>query len=203
MREYDFLQSVQILALEAVLRPDWDATYRHICRWYSKTFSTALHTVEDLPTIEVLQHFFESYYEGLDDDKLEKAAVEISETPEQRRVREAQDVKSLKKEAQSVAETMERLRKTMQTGLRPADALGKMKNRPAAKTVADLQTAAEADGVGADLSSMLAAVPAAPKPRSPAELAAMPPESFQYTIGGEIPEDFDAVGHNLPKKPAK
>lgn len=190
--EYDFLQSIQILALEAVLRPDWEATYRHICRWYSKTFATPLHTVEDLPTLEVLQHFFESHYEALDEDKLRAAALDVCETPTQRRRREANEAKSIKKQVESALETVERVRQAIREGLRPAGALGR--GRPTnPQTVADLQAATEGDAI--DLSAALASLPAAPRARVPSE---MPPD-IKFDRGVDFPEDFDALGGNLKK----
>lgn len=59
-------QAVQVLALKAVEDPDDSASYREVCRWYSKTFNTPLHTVEnDLDTETVLQHFYETVIKGM------------------------------------------------------------------------------------------------------------------------------------------
>lgn len=53
------LRNIQILALDAVENPDFDAFYRRTCRWYSEKFSTPLPQVMDLDPI----HVFQTYYE--------------------------------------------------------------------------------------------------------------------------------------------
>lgn len=201
--EYDFLQSLQIVALEAVLRPDWEATYRYISRWYSTTFHTPLHLVDDLPIAEVLQHYFEAAYERMDEAKLRDVAIEISESPEEKRLRESGEEKILAAEAEAVARTVARMKKVMERTNLAADSLGKMRLRPTAKTVAELKAIEHgADGLSSpvDLSQLLSGVPPAPKPRSPAEMMGDVP-SPTILRGDEIPDDFDALGGNLPSKP--
>lgn len=39
---------------------------RYIFRWYSVTFHTPLHVVEQLPIEDILQHYYETQYEELD-----------------------------------------------------------------------------------------------------------------------------------------
>lgn len=199
----DFLQSLQIVALEAVLRPDWEATYRHICRWYSTTFHTPLNAVDDLPITEVLTHYFESAYEKMEESKVHTVAIEITETPEEKRLREADADKILAAEADAVVKTMARMKKALErTNLAP-DSLGRNRLRPTAKTVAELKAIEHgSDGLSSpvDLSALLAGVPPAPKPRSPAEMQGDAPSPV-ILRGDDIPEDFDAIGGNLPGKP--
>ena len=69
-------KEVQVLALLAVEEPDAAATYRHICRWYSKTFSTSLEVVEnDLLQLEVLRHYYESHYSDMKNDQSSEGQI--------------------------------------------------------------------------------------------------------------------------------
>lgn len=49
-------------------QPTTDYFLRHVFRWYSKTFSVDLRQVPDLPLHDVLQHFYESSIEEMDDE---------------------------------------------------------------------------------------------------------------------------------------
>lgn len=54
------LAAMQVLALQAVESQEWGPEYRRICRWYSATFFTPLHVVEnDLEEEYVITHYFE------------------------------------------------------------------------------------------------------------------------------------------------
>ena len=202
MAEFDLLQSLQILALDAVVRPDWNAVYRQICREYSRKFHTPLHVVEELPHIDVLTHYYEDLYDGMDERERERLAYIVTETAEERLTREARETVELNSEAVSVASTLEKARRAMEATVRAVDSLGKLRARPNAKTVADLRTAeTDDDALGANLGELLAKQPPAPAPRQPGAFTGPQPVDFQ--IGGEIPEDFDALGANLPPKPRK
>lgn len=55
-----------------VLRGEGDYNLRTIFRWYSKTYCTPLHQVEDLPLEDVLQTYFETRFEEMEDhDRLQ------------------------------------------------------------------------------------------------------------------------------------
>ena len=58
-------------------KPDFDAQWRRVSRWYSKTFATPLHLVDDLPRLDVLQAYYEDLYENLEDDKLHLELEEL------------------------------------------------------------------------------------------------------------------------------
>lgn len=62
--------SLRLVAMRNVMAdsPPNDYTLRHIYRWYSKTFNTPLHVVDNLPRHFILLHYFESQYETLRDD---------------------------------------------------------------------------------------------------------------------------------------
>lgn len=71
-------------AFLAVLRPDGDARYRSICRWYSKTFYTPLHEVYDLPPEEVLEAHYEEVLEEMPPEARDQKLAEILEDPDER-----------------------------------------------------------------------------------------------------------------------
>jgi hypothetical protein len=72
------LQALRIIALKNVMvGSDADAEWRHVCRWYSKTFHTPLAEVDDLPTFDVWQAFFEDRAENMDDEERQKELEEI------------------------------------------------------------------------------------------------------------------------------
>jgi hypothetical protein len=69
-------EAVRLAALQVVFdsrrkKPkEVDPEYylRRIFRWYSKTFATPLHEVEELPLSDVLQHYWEEHYEDMAKD---------------------------------------------------------------------------------------------------------------------------------------
>jgi hypothetical protein len=101
------------LALQGVLKPDWDAFRRKICRWYSHEFATPLKEVEDdLDFFEVLVHYFEAHFEQLNDqDRSEQIKLAI-ETPEERKKREIrEDLEDQEFLEMAIKEEEERLKK--------------------------------------------------------------------------------------------
>ena len=85
MNHYDALK---LLALRAVMKPDGEAHYKSICRWYSKTFHTPLHTVDELPEEDVLTAYFEDRYEDMEEAEREDALRGLLESEEDRRARQ-------------------------------------------------------------------------------------------------------------------
>lgn len=79
----DFIDGIKVRALLAVLRPDQEANLRHIFRWYSKTFSTPLHEVDDLPVEDILLHWFEVQYEDMEEPEQIHQARQLTTTQEQ------------------------------------------------------------------------------------------------------------------------
>lgn len=71
-------------AFLAVMRPDGDARYRSICRWYSKTFHTPLQDVYDLPPEEVLEAHYEEILEEMPPEARDQKLAEMLEDPEER-----------------------------------------------------------------------------------------------------------------------
>ena len=84
----DTLEAIQLEALRAVMEEDAEYLVRRILRWYSSTYHTPLHTVEDLPLEYVLQQFFEVNIEGMTKAQRKKLALELAETKEEKLARE-------------------------------------------------------------------------------------------------------------------
>ena len=67
---HDLTRIVRLQSLVDVERgSDPGYLFRFIYRWYSREFSTPLHEVENLPTEDVLRHYFEVKYEDLSKDE--------------------------------------------------------------------------------------------------------------------------------------
>lgn len=86
-----FFDDIQKIAFLSVLRPDYDAWIRKVCRWYSRTFKTPLDQVEDLPINYVLQHYWETVFDEMEDAEKRQALMELLETPEDRKKRVEQE----------------------------------------------------------------------------------------------------------------
>jgi hypothetical protein len=86
----DDLHAIALAALRAVIDEDPEYRMRRIMRWYSREFHTPLHVVEELPTEDVLQAFFECQFESLSEKRRLKRAAELTETDEERAEREEQ-----------------------------------------------------------------------------------------------------------------
>jgi len=80
----DHITALQIKALKNVLKPDTQAVLRSIFRWYSSTYATPLHMVDDLPLDDILTHWFEYHFEQLDEEDVRQKAEELILTPEER-----------------------------------------------------------------------------------------------------------------------
>ena len=64
-------RALRILALKEALSPEpsHDFFLRKVFRWYSKTFSTPLHQVYDLPLFDIMQAWYEELYINLAEEK--------------------------------------------------------------------------------------------------------------------------------------
>lgn len=78
------VNAVRTKALIAVTKPDVAASMRRIFRWYSREFSTPLHTVDTLPLEDILQAYYEDRYESMEEPLLEQEMAEMSLTPAER-----------------------------------------------------------------------------------------------------------------------
>jgi hypothetical protein len=125
----DYLDDLRKLALRAVLKPDAQAFMRNISRWFSKAFSTPLYEVESLPKEYILEHYFESLYEAMDDEEKHNQIIHLLESPEERRARakaekddEAELLAEMEKEAASAPDGVDLrdlARKFQRKSLRP------------------------------------------------------------------------------------
>lgn len=87
----DYPKAIQLNALHAVVKHDNEYMIRYILRWYSKTFFTPLHIVETLPFQDILQHYWETYYEDREAPEIEDDIKELTETPEEKASREEKE----------------------------------------------------------------------------------------------------------------
>lgn len=197
MNDLSFWQSVQLLAIEAIVAPDWEAFYRRVCRWYSQTFSTPLTEVYDLPTTWVLQNYYEQTWGELEREELLEKLDFLLETPEERLAKAAQAKKS---EAQKVAVAEDfaaKVKKRMEEGAmrldRAADRLGKLVKKQKPKDLEELRK---------QLLS-IDDVPA-PKPKEPEKMPSGAMPAYEFSVGGEPPDDDeDPLARAFPKKPAR
>lgn len=83
-RQLSLLAAVQADSLHAVLEEDADWEVRQVLRWYSRTFHTPLHEVEELAPEDVFRAWFETRYEQMDRSELIDHARLIIETPKER-----------------------------------------------------------------------------------------------------------------------
>ncbi len=117
----DSVEAIRIRALLDVIESqDFLYHYRRVCRWYSKTFFTPLHEVEELPMDYVLQQFFETQFEDMKAPERKKLAIELTETEKEKKKRikeekrksdEAFLKKIAKKAKQDEVEALEKLQK--------------------------------------------------------------------------------------------
>lgn len=93
------VKTLKLIALKNTIKPDEEAFLRNVQRWYSREFSTPLHTVSDLPLESVLLHYYEDRYATLkdgDDESLWlKEMILVTETNEERKKRETEEESEL------------------------------------------------------------------------------------------------------------
>jgi hypothetical protein len=94
----DRVGALQLIALRNVLKPNEEYNLRYIFRWYSKTFSTPLHMVEDLDLDDILLAFFEERYERMTSDERLEERDNLLEDGDARKARETAE------EAEKIAE---------------------------------------------------------------------------------------------------
>ena len=54
-----------------------DEEWYYVSRWYSKTFATPLHLVDDLPRLDIYRAYFSEHYEALGEAELNKELEEV------------------------------------------------------------------------------------------------------------------------------
>lgn len=79
----ELFEAIRVNAMGAVVNGGGDYTVRHILRWYSKTFHTPLHVVEELPLDHVLTHYYEETYEAMEKPERDGEIEKLSMTAEE------------------------------------------------------------------------------------------------------------------------
>jgi hypothetical protein len=122
MNHYDALK---LLALRAVMKPDGDAHFRSICRWYSITFHTPLHMVEEIPEEDILIAYYEKTYEDMEDPERQELLKVLLETEEEKkakaRAKDIEDAEAFAFTRRLAAEEKERLAKAKLTEVKPIE----------------------------------------------------------------------------------
>lgn len=201
-----FDASLRILALQAVRsKTDWEARYRHVCRWFSKTFHTPLLEVYDLDDVFVWTHYYEHHFEEMEDDEWKTQVRDAIETPEEKVAREAREA----------AEDDELLRKAREDRARlkaPRKGPPSMGEEIAKEPSKDLAPSAE-ERLRKALESMPGRIEPAPHPGAKAKpvverkeqvnLPGFAEDSFEVKLG-EAPKDEDIeMGVKMPPAPPK
>lgn len=107
------LKATRLLAFRAVDKKEPEYVLRYIMRWYSREFFTPLHVVEELPIDDILTHFFECRYEGMDEHELEEEGEDLRMTPAEALAKEeaeeaaAEEDDEFEREAQEEASRQE------------------------------------------------------------------------------------------------
>lgn len=76
-------EAIKISAIDSVLNKNDDYIIRYIFRWYSKTFHTPLHTVADIPMVDILTSYYEELYEKMEPEELKGERIRSSMTTEE------------------------------------------------------------------------------------------------------------------------
>ena len=76
----EILKAIRAIALAKAQEPDYEYSYRKICRWYSREFSTPLEDVLGLDEEHVLQTYFEDTYDRVVNNTDTDEGVEEYET---------------------------------------------------------------------------------------------------------------------------
>lgn len=89
----DLVGAIRLCALWEVMNPEPSNEYRlrRVFRWYSRTFSTPLEQVSDIPIEDVLQAYYECEYEQYNDPELEDERTVLTSEKDELRKREQED----------------------------------------------------------------------------------------------------------------
>jgi len=80
----DFYESLQLKAMLACLKPTRESWFGYVMRWYSKTFFTPLHQVQDLPMDEVLLAYYSETFEQMEEAERQDYLERLTQDPEER-----------------------------------------------------------------------------------------------------------------------
>lgn len=118
-------RAIALKALQSVVEADEPYLKRYVTRWYSTTFHTPLHEVEELPFEYVLEHYHEHTYAQLDPEKLDKAIEEaIKDERDIATEQESDDdfvreLENLNKKVEKISKTLAPIKEAMKPLIDP------------------------------------------------------------------------------------
>jgi hypothetical protein len=115
------IETARIEAALAVKRHDGEYRLRQIFRWYSRTFHTPLHQVQDLDLLDILQAFYEDRLGDMKDDELHDEIQDLIRTPEE-------EMRALREDAKTRSED-ELAAQAIEASLKAADLAAKSKEK--------------------------------------------------------------------------
>jgi hypothetical protein len=188
-----FGDAVRLLALRAARNPDdWNAVYRRICRWYSTTFHTPLHEVFDLDEVFVLQSYYESYFEKMEEEEWRKEVREALETPDEKQAREASEAMEDFELLRKAAQDLERLEARRKKEPKTMTAVHEEAMKDFANTAEKLKSA---------LSGLPGAIEAAKRPGERIKPKLFETEDpGEVTLGEDFPQKDEEMVLRAPKK---
>lgn len=174
----------RLQAMKAVLAPDEEAWLRHIFRWYSRTFHTPLHQVEELPIEDVLQAFYEDRYEDMEEEERKKEIAELLETPAERqerlRAKDEERYEAYEFSRFSEEEERKKVEAKRLADLKPEGAKAMLQHREAPETT----------------------LPRSPPPTPMKELKELPPDiEMKFVTDEEFEASLEGQSLPLAKKP--
>lgn len=72
--DFESLKYIRALSLNDNVEKTFDSWYGNVCRWYSRTFSTPLPQVEEMPPEKVLKTYYDDIYYRLVNSEDEKSS---------------------------------------------------------------------------------------------------------------------------------
>ena len=160
----DPVRAIKLIALKNVMKQEAnpEAQWRRVARWYSKTFSTPLHEVDNLPKLDVVQAYFEDHYQEMEEAELHNELQEIlkSEDETQAALNKSKEDLEMDKMAKEAAEHNKKI-KSLPKKAAKEEKEPKLEKFEATKDLLD-----SLDGLGAALTSIKSAVKEAEGPDS-------------------------------------
>lgn len=205
----DVWESLQQVAMQAAVAPDDDAWLRRIFRQYSKSFSTPLHLVSELPIEDVLLAVFEDMFENMDEEDRDERIAWLLKTPEERLAD--------KGPATALGDKDDKFYDTLNSEVASGEVIKRPKE-PKREVVATEEqplpagmqqlankmkkVKAKADKMGGtSLPSPKAAVKAVTRQEAPATLGEFPEIDLSFGSGGNLSSKWDDLDPlSLPKK---
>jgi predicted nuclease with TOPRIM domain len=103
----DLYKCVQLNALSDVINEPEEFIMRRIMAWYSQTYHTPLHVVEELPFLEILRWYYEDQYSDLGEYERQEKIKELLETEEDRKKRVKKEKREKEEELSSERKFLE------------------------------------------------------------------------------------------------